>query len=103
MRHKTRKQPFRILFWATVSCDLAGLAWLILCSRVALGTTFMGAASGAHIIASGIKHTPAGHSRICLTTAGLEKPQITASSSVMKNAVFSISANLNSSGCTCVR
>lgn len=29
-RHKTRKQPFRAVFWATVVANCAGLAWLVI-------------------------------------------------------------------------
>ena len=28
-RHKTRKQPFRSLFWITVAANCAGLVWLL--------------------------------------------------------------------------
>jgi len=31
-RHKTRKQPFRTVFWVTVALNCAGLAWVL--SRV---------------------------------------------------------------------
>ena len=30
VRHKTRKQPFRTVFWGTVLANVAGLAWLVL-------------------------------------------------------------------------
>lgn len=29
-RHKTRKQPFRAVFWGTVAANCAGLAWLVI-------------------------------------------------------------------------
>lgn len=29
-RHKTRKQPFRLIFWCTVSGNLAAVLWLFL-------------------------------------------------------------------------
>ncbi|WP_051687208.1 DUF1294 domain-containing protein [Microbulbifer sp. HZ11] len=28
LRHKTRKQPFRLIFWLTVTANLMALAWL---------------------------------------------------------------------------
>jgi len=28
-RHKTRKQPFRTVFWCTVALNVLGLAWLL--------------------------------------------------------------------------
>lgn len=38
LRHKTRKQPFRVLFWMTVAGNLAGLASIILGDETAVGT-----------------------------------------------------------------
>ena len=29
-RHKTRKQPFRVVFWVTVVLNCAALAWVLL-------------------------------------------------------------------------
>ena len=37
LRHKTRKQPFRFLFWVTVVGNLAGLGWIILGGETAVG------------------------------------------------------------------
>jgi uncharacterized membrane protein YsdA (DUF1294 family) len=30
VRHKTRKQPFRTIFWLTVVANIAGLVWLVI-------------------------------------------------------------------------
>jgi len=35
-RHKTRKQPFRAIFWMTVVANCVGLAWLITVVRASL-------------------------------------------------------------------
>lgn len=35
-RHKTRKQPFRTIFWFTVIANCAALAWFVLASPVTL-------------------------------------------------------------------
>lgn len=35
-RHKTAKRPFRIVFWATVICNCAALAWFLLEAPVTL-------------------------------------------------------------------
>lgn len=36
LRHKTIKQPFRTIFWATVGANLAALAWLVLAPLLGL-------------------------------------------------------------------
>jgi uncharacterized membrane protein YsdA (DUF1294 family) len=36
LRHKTRKQPFRFMFWLTVVCNLAGLVWISLGEETAV-------------------------------------------------------------------
>jgi len=36
-RHKTRKQPFRGIFWCTVAANCAALAWLLVASPAWLG------------------------------------------------------------------
>ena len=36
-RHKTRKQPFRTIFWATVVANCAALAWFVYDAPLALG------------------------------------------------------------------
>ena len=40
LRHKTRKQPFRFLFWITVAGNLAGLGWIILGSEAGCELTW---------------------------------------------------------------
>ena len=40
LRHKTRKQPFRFLFWMTVAGNLAGLGWIILGSEAGCELTW---------------------------------------------------------------
>lgn len=35
-RHKTRKQPFQAIFWATVATNCAALAWLVIVLPVTL-------------------------------------------------------------------
>jgi uncharacterized membrane protein YsdA (DUF1294 family) len=36
-RHKTRKQPFRAIFWCTVAANVLGVAWLL--SRLAAASS----------------------------------------------------------------
>ncbi len=36
-RHKTRKQPFRTIFWLTVVANCAALAWLVFGTNMVLG------------------------------------------------------------------
>ena len=37
LRHKTRKQPFRTIFWATVVANCTALAWFVYDAPLALG------------------------------------------------------------------
>lgn len=44
LRHKTRKQPFRFIFWLTVFTNLGALCWL----HTAEGAGYLRAALGDH-------------------------------------------------------
>jgi uncharacterized membrane protein YsdA (DUF1294 family)/cold shock CspA family protein len=46
LRHKSRKQPFRSVFWATVLLNCAALAWLLTPDGRSTVATLLGASTG---------------------------------------------------------